>query len=89
VINEDILKEEETKTSWKKYILEPSKNNRILVRDYEYEFEGIMTVKDENNQYLNNTEFTNSIQPKLNKIYLRTEAWMEAKESLSTMKGKR
>lgn len=55
MINEDILKEEETKTSWKKYILEPSKNNRILVRDYEYEFEGIMTVKDENNQYLNNT----------------------------------
>lgn len=32
-----------------------------MVRDYEYEFEGILTIKDQNNQYLYNTEFVNEI----------------------------
>lgn len=46
VINENNLKHENPSFNWKKYVLEPSKSNRILVRDYEYEFEGIMTIKD-------------------------------------------
>lgn len=46
VLNENNLKHESPSFNWKKYVLEPSKSDRILVRDYEYEFEGIITIKD-------------------------------------------
>ncbi|CAD8136140.1 unnamed protein product [Paramecium octaurelia] len=89
VINENNLKQENPSFNWKKYVLEPSKTDRILVRDYEFEFEGIMTIKDSNGQYLSDTKFIGQVQPKLNKVYLRTESWMESKESESTSKSKR
>ncbi|CAD8054456.1 unnamed protein product [Paramecium sonneborni] len=89
VINENNFKQENTQFSWKKYVLEPSKSDRILVRDYEYEFEGIMTIQDQNGHYLSDTKFIEQIQPKLNKIQIRTESWLETKESDSTIKGKR